>query len=112
MQNNPLVVTGVFKLGPVNPVSGLRPLIDLSDLALPANAPIGHAAEWPRHLETRRRKSGELAYYWKVPTRDRDKGCFIPAEPLGTDFECARQRADDLNGLLDRWRADRKALRA
>lgn len=107
MQNNPLVVTGVFRLGPVNPVSGLRPLIDTSDVSLPPDAAVAPSAG-PRHLETRRRKSGELAYYWKVPTRDRGKGCIIPAEPLGTDFEAASRRADELNQLLDRWREKRK----
>jgi hypothetical protein len=109
MESNPLVNTGVFQLGPACPISGIRKLIDVSKPpATVIGRPSTRSADRPRHLESRPRKSGERAYYWKVPTRDRDKGCFIPAEALGTDLDGAPTRAAILNERLDGWRANRK----
>ncbi|MBS0233788.1 MAG: hypothetical protein JSR99_09905 [Proteobacteria bacterium] len=110
MDQNPSVNTGVFLLGPLNPISGLRPILELGPApARPVDrVPSRQEQRGPRHMERRILKSGEPAYYWKVPTRDRDNGCAIPAEPLGTDFESASRRADELNELLDRWRVERK----
>lgn len=62
------------------------------------------AADWPRYLIARPLKDGSSSFYWQPAGRDRHKGCPVIAEPLGTNFEAAADRARLLNTQLDAWR--------
>jgi hypothetical protein len=64
----------------------------------------------PRHVISKRLKSGAAAYYYNVPTRYREMKCSVPNEPLGTDFNKACKRAESLNSLFDEWDTQRKGL--
>jgi hypothetical protein len=64
----------------------------------------------PRHVITKRLKSGATAFYYNVPTRYRKLGCPVPNEPLGTDFAAACAKATTLNGLFDEWDRMRRGL--
>lgn len=66
--------------------------------------------ELPRYVIPKRLKSGEVAFYFNVPTRYRKSGCEVPNEPLGTDFGKMKERAETLNGLIDEWTDARNGI--
>jgi len=66
--------------------------------------------ERPRHVISKRLKSGQTAYYYNIPTRYREMECPVPNEALGTDFPKACKRATTLNGLFDEWDTQRNGL--
>lgn len=78
-----------------------------------ARAGIKRAADWPRYLKVKRLRGkgrgGQFAYYWSPHERDYAAGFSLPAEPLGTDYTAARDRAMLLNAHLDAWREGRAA---
>lgn len=67
----------------------------------------------PRNVQGIRLASGEIGYYWYVPTKFRKQGCKIPNEPLGTNYvvACGEDgkggRAAACNSLFDEWRRTR-----
>jgi hypothetical protein len=67
----------------------------------------------PRYVIAKRLSSGELAFYFNVPTKFRKAGCVVANEPLGTDYVAAcgddgnGGRAAIRNSLIDEWIANR-----
>src|SRR5438105_2356678 len=58
----------------------------------------------PRYVTTKRRKNGELGYFFDLPTWARQKGCTVKNEALGTDYNAARLRAETvLLPAFDSW---------
>ena len=64
----------------------------------------------PRHVICKTLKSGDIAFYYNVPTVYRNLGCPLRNEPLGTDYSVACKRAAALNGQFDEWDAVRRGL--
>lgn len=62
----------------------------------------------PRHVRPKRLKSGQIAYYYDVPTKYRKLKCAVENEPLGTDFAKMQDRAKVLNEQFDEWDRVRK----
>ena len=68
----------------------------------------------PRYVRPRVLASGQVGFYWIVPTYFRQLGCAIPNEPLGTDYTVAcgedsrGGRAAILNALFDEWDSTRR----
>jgi hypothetical protein len=68
----------------------------------------------PRYVRPRLLASGQVGFYWIVPTYFRGLGCSIPNEPLGTDYAVAcgedgsGGRAASLNALFDEWHSARR----
>ena len=67
-------------------------------------------ASWPRYMVEKRLSCGGIAYYWRPRKRDLAKGCPIHAEPLGSDYAGAIDRAGLLNTHLDAWRAGQNSV--
>jgi hypothetical protein len=65
----------------------------------------------PRHVIYKILTSGEIAYYYNVPSRYRPLKCPVINEPLGTDYAVASNRAVTLNAHFDEWDTSRKGLR-
>src|SRR5258708_6219685 len=63
----------------------------------------------PRHVIFKALASGDVAYYYNVPSRYRGL-CPVRNEPLGKDYAVACIRAATLNGLFDEWDATRRGL--
>lgn len=67
----------------------------------------------PRYVRPRLLASGQIAFYWIVPTYFRRLGCAIPNEPIGNDYTAAcgndgnSGRAAALNALFDEWTSKR-----
>src|SRR5262245_17724213 len=61
-------------------------------------------ASWPRYLREKRLKSGTIAYFWEPPSIYVRQGFKGQAEPLGTNFATACERARLLTSYLDDWR--------
>ncbi len=67
----------------------------------------------PRYVRPRKLASGQIGFYWIVPTYFRKLGCKIPNEPLGDNYAVAcgdngnGGRAAGLNALFDEWTAKR-----
>ena len=100
---------GVFKLGPPNPITGLRP-IDLIGGTMDVAASIAADCKVrpkARYMEERHLKSG-IRFYWGPPHWSKKLGCEIPDEPLGSNYEYAMRRSEVLNRLWDDWRRQRK----
>jgi hypothetical protein len=58
----------------------------------------------PRYVITKPKEDGRLAHYFNVPMWARRKGCTVENEPLGTDYEAARLRAEQvLLPAFDSW---------
>jgi hypothetical protein len=70
--------------GPPNPISGLRPLIEIV---------------MQPNMRSKRLRDGSTAYYWRPPRRVQREGLPIHFEPLGTNFVVAVKRALKLNAL-------------
>jgi len=68
-------------------------------------------ATWPRYMREKRIKGAAAAYYWEPPTLYKRRGFKIHAEPLGTDYATAAERAVELNKHLDAWRGGRGAAK-
>ncbi len=64
----------------------------------------------PRHVIRKKLASGQIGYYYNVPTTYRRLQCPVPNEPLGTDFSIACRRASALNGLFDEWDQSRRGM--
>ena len=64
----------------------------------------------PRHVIYKTLKSGDVAFYYNVPTPYRILKCPVRNEPLGTDYAVACMRATTLNGQFDEWDAIRRGL--
>lgn len=64
----------------------------------------------PRHVIYKPLASGQIAYYYNVPSRYRPMNCPISNEPLGTDYGLACKRAATINGLFDEWEDARRGL--
>jgi hypothetical protein len=68
----------------------------------------------PRYVIAKPLASGEMGFYWNIPTRYRKQGCAIPNEPLGHDYaiacgdDGAGGRAAALNAYFDEWDTKRK----
>jgi hypothetical protein len=58
-----------------------------------------------RYLSSKTLAGGAKAYYWSPPTKFKKRGCPYVAEALGQDLAAAVVRAEELNKLLDAWRA-------
>jgi hypothetical protein len=59
----------------------------------------------PRYVERKPLKSGAVAYFFNVPTWARKAGCPVRNVPLGTDYDTAVRRAEDvLLPAFDSWR--------
>jgi hypothetical protein len=59
----------------------------------------------PRYTLPKPLKSGKRGYFFNVPMWARKKGCTIENEPLGTDYDIAVRRAEDvLLKAFDSWR--------
>jgi Phage integrase family len=68
---------------------------------MPRRKPLG----WPRYMVPRRLKSGDVGYYWVIPTWAKKKGCLLSIEALGTDYSIAKNRCDELlNRQFNAWR--------
>lgn len=61
----------------------------------------------PRYTHARALKSGNLAYYWQLPTWAKQQGCTIANEALGTNMPKAMVRAEFLNNVFDDWKKGR-----
>jgi hypothetical protein len=60
----------------------------------------------PRYTIHKPLKGGQRGYFFNVPTWARKKGCTILNEPLGTDYDIARDRAERvLLPAFDNWRS-------
>ena len=68
--------------------------------------PIG----WPRYMREKVLKSGQVSYFWEPPGIYRSKGFTGHAEPLGTNYATAVERARLLTAHLDAWRTGRDGL--
>ncbi len=55
-------------------------------------------------------RSGRLAYFWELTTRDRRRGCPLHSEALGTDYGDVCTKASILNAQLDAWRDHNAAV--
>jgi hypothetical protein len=62
----------------------------------------------PRFVIRKKLVNGELAFYFNIPKYWRTRGCTIPNEPLGNDYETVCSRAAALNGLFDEWGKTRR----
>jgi hypothetical protein len=68
----------------------------------------------PRFVIAKTLVSGDISFYFNIPTHYRRLGCTIPNEPLGNDYAVAcgtdgnGGRAKALNGLFDEWNNHRK----
>jgi hypothetical protein len=69
-------------------------------------------ASWPRYLREKRLKGGDVAYFWEPPSLYVRQGFKGQAEPLGTNYAAACERARLLTRYLDDWRAGRGGARA
>lgn len=58
----------------------------------------------PPNMRPKRLRSGDTAYYWEVPTKDRAAGCKLANEALGRDLSAAIEKAQRLNALLSATR--------
>jgi hypothetical protein len=59
----------------------------------------------PRYVRRTALAGGVWAYYFEIPTWAKRDGCAIDPEALGTDYEAARARAEDvLLPAFDSWR--------
>ena len=56
-------------------------------------------------MTEKRLASGAVSYYWAPRTVDRNTGCTVHAEALGSDYGTAKARADILNLQLTAWRS-------
>jgi hypothetical protein len=60
----------------------------------------------PRYCRRKALKSGQYAYFFEPPTWARKQGCHVRAEPLGTEYAAARDRAEQvLLPAFDSWRS-------
>lgn len=60
---------------------------------------------WPKYLETRALKSGDVSYVWNPPSWAKCKGFSLRPETLGNDYAVAKARCDQLlNPTFDDWR--------
>jgi hypothetical protein len=58
----------------------------------------------PRYTLHKPLKGGQRGYFFNIPTWARKKGCPIPNEPLGTDYDMAVQRVEKiLLPAFDSW---------
>jgi hypothetical protein len=58
----------------------------------------------PRYTLAKRLKGGRTAYFFNVPMWARRKGCTVQNDALGTDYEAARRRAEQvLLPAFDSW---------
>ena len=64
-------------------------------------------AGWPRYLREKLLKNGGVAYFWEPPSIYVRQGFKGQAEPLGTNYATACERARLLTSYLDDWRAGR-----
>jgi hypothetical protein len=63
------------------------------------------ARKLPRYVRRKRLASGALAYFFEPPTWARAQECPVDPEPLGTDYDTAVRRAEDvLLPAFDSWR--------
>jgi hypothetical protein len=68
----------------------------------------------PRFVEVRRLGDGSVAFYFRIPTYYRKRGCEIANQPLGTGYETAcggdgrGGRAAALNAIFDEWNDQRR----
>lgn len=62
----------------------------------------------PRHVIHKLLTSGDVGFYYNVPTLYRGLKCPVLNEPLGTEYAVACKRAATLNGLFDEWDASRR----
>lgn len=68
--------------------------------------PIRSAQKLPRYVQRKRLAHGAVAYFFAPPTWARAQGCPVDAEPLGTDYDVALRRAEDvLLPAFDSWRS-------
>lgn len=59
----------------------------------------------PRYVERRPLAGGRWGYFFNIPTWARRAGCPLKNEPLGTDYDSAVRRAEDvLLPAFDSWR--------
>jgi hypothetical protein len=66
--------------------------------------------ELPRHVIPKKLASGKTAFFYNTPSKYRALGCPLGSEPLGTDYEEMKKRAETLNGLFDEWDLQRKGM--
>ena len=60
----------------------------------------------PRYVFRKPLKAGAWAYFFNVPSWARQAGCPVKNEPLGTDYDAAVQRAENiLLPAFDAWRS-------
>ena len=58
----------------------------------------------PRHVLRKPLKGGKHGYFFNIPTKARKAGCPLRNEPLGTDYEAAVKRAENiLLPAFDAW---------
>jgi hypothetical protein len=68
----------------------------------------------PRYVINKRLASGDVAFYFNIPSYFRKLGCPVPNEPLGTDYDiaCGKDgnggRAAALNARFDEWNQIRR----
>ena len=61
----------------------------------------------PANTRSKRLASGQIGWFWEVPSKDRKAGCRIANEALGTDTAKAWTRARELNQSLAAFRMGR-----
>lgn len=102
------LVDGAFDLGPANPRTGLRALVNVGhDAGVKKRSRLRKPDGWPKYMVSKALGSGQTAYYWSVPSRYRKKGCPVCAEALGSDYGRAVERANLLNQQFEAWRLGR-----
>lgn len=67
--------------------------------------PLRSARKLPRYVRRKRLAGGAIAYFFEPPTWARAQECPVDPEPLGTDYDVAVRRAEDvLLPAFDSWR--------